>query len=178
MAAVYGIIKNHKGWIGIESRPHRGTKVSVYIPEAEPMNRTDPDSWSDKHPDLPSILLVGDRSVLASVCRDMIEYLGYATLKTTAGPDALKTIRRNGKRIDLTIIDCDLPHINWKELYEMIRKENPSLKILLSTNSGVEEMALSMDLPVDIFIQKPYTLTLLSKRLKDIFKRDRPDALY
>lgn len=172
MAAVYGIVKNHNGWIGVESKPGKGTLVTVLIPvyKSKPITNIEtapqPFSVTVKN----KVLIVEDKSAVLAVNREMFEYLGYETLEAKSGKEAIETLTRTSQKIDLAVLDFDLPDMKCETLYDMIKSLKPTLNILISTGYPAEEVSKALNIEQNRIILKPYSLSTLSLKLKENIK--------
>jgi len=122
-----------------------------------------------------TILLVDDEDVILSVARDMLESLGYRVMTASSGGDALDVYRRCAGGVDLIILDVTMPGIGG-ETMKGFRAVDPQVRVLLSSGygsggflqEGMNEGALG-------FIQKPFRLDDLSRRVREILEgRSKP----
>lgn len=170
MAAVYGIVKNHHGWIGVSSKPGKGTIVNVYIPVYEKK------TFSEKNNVVPSktcknyVLIVEDKSAVLAVNKEMFEYLGYNTVGAKSGKEAIDIIQESCKEIDLAILDFDLPDMKCESLYEAIKNIKPDLNILISTGYPADDVSRALNIDQSRIIIKPYSLSTLSLKLRENIK--------
>ncbi|MFI5236712.1 MAG: ATP-binding protein [Ignavibacteriales bacterium] len=124
----YGIIKAHNGFIDVTSKPGAGTTFDVYIPafEAPKEKQTDP---SEK-----IILLADDEPMLGDLLAELLETNGYSVIKVASGKEAL-TVLTEEIKVDLAIIDYNMPGLSGLETIAEIRKLNLDLPIILSSGS-------------------------------------------
>ncbi|WP_459922488.1 PAS domain S-box protein [Desulfatiferula olefinivorans] len=168
MAAVYGIVKNHSGWIGVTSKPGQGTRVTVMIPtyESKPV-QTPAVSTQTTMTIQNKVLIVEDKSAVLAVNREMFEYLGYSTLEAKSGREALDIITTADQKIDLAVLDFDLPDMKCETLFDAIKKIRPSLNILISTGYPADEVSRALNVDQSLIILKPYSLSTLSSKLRE-----------
>ncbi|MBE9507367.1 MAG: response regulator, partial [Chloroflexi bacterium] len=141
LAQVYGIVKQHEGYIGVETEAGKGTTFRVYLPahgveamewaEAEEA-RTPPQGKGE------TILLVEDSERIREAGRGVLESLGYRVLAAANGREALEVHEAEG-RVDLVITDLVMPEMGGRRLVRDLRKETPDLKALAITGHAVEE---------------------------------------
>jgi PAS domain S-box-containing protein len=140
LAQVYGIVKQHKGHIGVETAVGKGTTFRVYLPtyEGEEMQRaeTEEDSTLPRGKN-ETILLVEDETRLREAIGKVLELLGYQVLTAANGKDALETYWSTEK-IDLVIADLVMPVMGGEQLLRVLREENPDLKALTITGYVIE----------------------------------------
>jgi len=153
----YGIIKAHKGLIDVTSDVIKGTRFDVYIPSYEPIKQKKPVA-ADR-----IILLADDEEMLSDLLAELLESSDYNVIKVSSGKEALKVLTEEIK-VDLAIIDYNMPELSGLETIEEIRKLNFNLPVILS--SGATEQLDGIDLDkykISSSIQKPYEFdTMLS----------------
>lgn len=126
----YGIIKAHNGIIDVTSKPGEGTTFDVYIPAFEPPKEKQ--SATDSGEKI--ILLADDEPMLGDLLAELLETNGYSVIKVSSGKEAL-TVLLEEIKVDLAIIDYNMPGMNGLETISEIRKLNLDLPIILSSGS-------------------------------------------
>ena len=167
MAAVYGIVKNHNGWIGVTSTPGTGTVVNVYIPVYEKKEPKEKEKNIVTRPSQNHVLIVEDKSAVLAVNREMFEYLGYSTIGAKSGGEAIDIIKDISTEIDLAVLDFDLPDMKCEVLYESLKRIKPGLNILISTGYPADDVARVLNIDQSRIIIKPYSLSTLSLKLRE-----------
>ena len=130
LSIVYGIIKQHDGYITVSSEPGKGTTFEIYLPTLKI------ESSQPKQAPIPApggtenILLAEDDAHVRRTVRDILHVSGYTIIEATDGEDAVKQYREHHSKIDLVILDVVMPGRNGKEAFEEIRKINPSIPAL------------------------------------------------
>ncbi|PLX98898.1 MAG: hypothetical protein C0623_10970, partial [Desulfuromonas sp.] len=130
LSVVYGIIKQHKGFITCDSTPNAGTTFTVYFPFTEKMVSLP----SEDHGPLAfvegnaTILVAEDDDNVRLLLKELIADAGYEVILAVNGLDAVKTFTENRSRIDLVILDVIMPKLNGKEALVEIKKHNPEVK--------------------------------------------------
>jgi len=165
MAAVYGIVKNHGGWIYVDSEVGRGTTVQIYLPAklVEPENPKTP-VMAAKQVNA-TILVIEDEDVVLDTTRAMLEHLGCRVLTARTAKDALHTAETVDATIDLALLDIKLPDMDGRAVYPRLMEARPDLKVIVSSGYAQEGPAQEiLDAGAEAFIQKPFSLgTLLGK---------------
>jgi len=140
LAQVYGIVRQHGGYIGVETEVGRGTTVSIYLPacEAEEENKKEKVSTVPQGQG-ETILLVEDNERLLKAGQELLESLGYRVLTAANGRQALEVYKAEGGA-DLVITDLVMPEMGGKKLVQELRKTKPTLKALGITGYVVEEV--------------------------------------
>ncbi len=167
MAAVYGIIKNHDGSVALDSEPGKGTTVRIYIPAKSvlPAETIAPNEITSKGAG--SILVIEDETMIREVTETLLKYLGYSVLMAKNGAEAVSLARTFEGQIDLALLDIGLPDMKCDQVYSLITAARPNMKVVVcsgfSINGPVQRI---MKAGAQGFIQKPYTLSTLSMKLK------------
>lgn len=153
----YGIIKAHNGFIDVSSKPGTGTTFDVYIPAFEPPKEI------KAEPSEKIILLADDELMLGDLLAELLETNGYSVLKVTSGKEVLRILTEEIK-VDLAIIDYNMPEMSGLETIAEIRKLNLNIPIILSSGSmWVEDDSELAKYHINSQIQKPYEFeTMLS----------------
>ncbi|MEO8619431.1 MAG: two-component regulator propeller domain-containing protein [bacterium] len=170
LAMVYGLMKQHRGYIAVSSTPDEGTAVTLYFPvSTEPVVapqvevRRAPDKANE------TILLVEDESGVRAVAARALSRRGYQVLTACDGREGLQTWRENADVIDLIVSDAIMPHMSGQEMFEAINSERPGVLMMLT--SGYSGDAATMDLPgpVDVpFLAKPWTVHDLLAAVREV----------
>jgi two-component system cell cycle sensor histidine kinase/response regulator CckA len=170
MAAAYGIVKNHNGWISIDSRLDRGTIVHIYLPAI-----LDSDARRAKTPKIEphkvtgTILLIEDEEMVMDVSRALLARLGYLVLEAKTGREAIRISRTFDGIIDLAILDILLPDMNGKVVYPLLMETLPNLKVLVCSGYSVEGPAQEiLDAGAQGFLQKPFSMAALSVKMQEL----------
>lgn len=166
LAAVYGVIKQHGGFIDVASEIGSGTTFRMYLPLA-PAEACRPGLVKPiVHRGQGTILLAEDDPLVRQTMKDNIEMLGYQVLLAASGQEAVALFGQHHSSVDLVILDIVMPHMNGKETSEHIRRIKPSARVLFM--SGYTADALNLRNLLDDgtnFIVKPIALSLLSERI-------------
>ncbi len=169
LAMVYGIVENHGGAVDLASEEGGGTKVSIYLPEAE---EDAPRPAEPERGDLMEgkglILLVDDEDMVLRVGGAILERLGYEVLTATSGKEAVELYRQHSEEVELAIIDMVMPRMGGRECFEEMRRIDPNARAVLSTGYGMNddtEQILQMPGMVG-FVQKPYRVEELGEKIQ------------
>lgn len=164
MAAVYGIVKNHGGYITVDSKPGAGTTVTIYLPSAIPATA----ELSPGSAPAVTILLVEDEETVLEVEKRMLEVLGYHVLSAGNGKEALQVMKDHRGSIDAAIVDVHLPDITVDILYAKLIETCPTMKVLLCSGSSLEWTAQkALNAGAQGFIEKPFSM----EELKEAFTK-------
>jgi PAS domain S-box-containing protein len=169
LATVYGIIKGHKGMINVDSEPGQGTTFAIYLPASEKEVVKEKTAGGTIARGTETILLVDDEKMVAEVTRELLESLGYRVYATGSGQEAIAVYMEKRDEIDLVILDMIMPGISGGETFNRLREIDPDLRVLLSSGYSINgEAKIIMDRGCDGFIQKPFQLENLSRKVREI----------
>src|ERR1017187_3817492 len=172
LASVYGIIKNHAGFIGVESEMGKGTTFTLLLPATERQVAEDKTPVAVLQHGTGTILVVDDEAQIVKVCSRLLQKFGYEVLTAPGGKQAIELVRRFGTKISLVLLDMTMPEMSGRQTYETLQKIMPGIKVLLSSGRSIEGQAQELlDSGCDGFIQKPFDAVALSAKVQEILKR-------
>jgi PAS domain S-box-containing protein len=170
LSVVHGIIKNHKGWIDVDSQPGYGTVFKIFLPATEDSskNRKKNNSKIDKHQgDSDGILVVEDRQDVLKNTAEILEMRNYKTYRACNGEEALDIFEKNKNEINIVISDVVMPGIRGDELADKLKSEKPELNIILCsgyTDNKVDKYKIESK--GYQFVRKPYSISELLEAIK------------
>lgn len=172
LATVYGTIKGHSGFIDVDSEPGQGTTFTIYLPASKSSSILVKENMrEEKMEGTETILVIDDERTVLDVTAEMLTSLGYRILTAENGESALTIFREKSKEIKLIIMDMILTDIDAGELYERIREIEPEVKVILASGYSMNGLARSiLERGVRAFIQKPYRLSELSKKVRSVLE--------
>jgi two-component system, cell cycle sensor histidine kinase and response regulator CckA len=171
LASAYGIIKNHGGFITVYSEPDKGSTFCINLPASESEAES---IYDDKQIDLTlrgreTILAVDDEKGNLSLTKQILENLGYRVFTAESGQEAIAIFKESGKDIDLIILDMIMPGMSGRKVFDTLRAMAPAAKILLSSGYSINgEAQQLMDQGCNGFIQKPFRIQELSKKIREV----------
>jgi CheY-like chemotaxis protein len=176
LAMVYGLAKQHDGFLDVESAPGRGTTVRVLLPASSgAVQRPSPVHAVERLRGAETILLAEDEDSLRRAATRLLEKHGYRVLAAASGTDALQLFRDHAGEIDLVVADVVMPGLGGPQLAGELRRSGCTVKVLFTsgyTERDVQETkALAPDEP---FLAKPWTVTDLLTRVREVL--DQPVA--
>ena len=169
MASAYGIVKNHKGIINVYSEIGHGTTFEIYLPasDKEPIKETEPSAEVLKGKE--SILFVDDEDRILDAGKEILAALGYKVMVAGSGKQAIEVFKEDHGEIDMVILDMIMPGVGGGEVYDRIKAISPNVKVLLSSGYSIEGQAEKiLKRGCDGFIQKPFNIKDLSKKIREI----------
>jgi two-component system, cell cycle sensor histidine kinase and response regulator CckA len=171
MAAVYGIVKNHDGWIYVDSELGRGTVVQIHLPAVEVELKKAEKPKLELVKGTGTILVIEDEDVVIEVTQAMLERLGYRVIVARTGKDAIHITETFDGNIDLALLDIKLPDMEGGKIYPFIMKSRPDLKVIVFSGHAIAGPAQEiLDSGAQGFIQKPFPLATLSEKLKHVLE--------
>jgi len=171
LASVYGIIKNHGGLINVSSKKGEGSTFNFYLPavEAQIVKQLPDDIEDEILYGTETILLVDDEEMVINVSLEMLNNMGYNVFIARGGKEALETFKKDKDKIALVILDMIMPDLGGSYVYNVLKKIKPDIKVLLSSGYSIDGQASEiMSRNCDGFIQKPFNMIQLSKRIRKI----------
>ncbi len=172
LATVYGIVRQHGGWIDVTSQPGKGSSFRVYFPASDRTANNEP-SISGGVDEIPRgqerVLVVEDEPALLEMAKFMLEDCGYEVLTASSGPEATQVWEQHHGNIDLLLTDLVMPGgISGLDLARNFRVDNPSTKILFTSGHALEEIQERfLKDGTAGFLQKPYSFPTLAKAVRD-----------
>jgi len=173
LASAYGIIKNHGGIITVYSEKGRGTTFNIYLPASEKEAIKQEKLAEGVLKGGETILFVDDEEMIIKTGKELLETLGYKVLIAKSGKEVIEIYRAKNEQIDMVILDTVMPDIGGGEIYDMLKKINPDIKVLLSSGYSMnDEIKEILERGCDGFIQKPFTLKELSRKIRKILDKE------
>jgi hypothetical protein len=170
LANVYGIVKQHNGYIAVQSRVGNGTTFKIYLPfcaDAPGTILSDSPSAQVDNGGGEVILLVEDNEMVREMTADLLIGLGYRVYVEGHPEQALELAARIPEKIDLLITDVVMPGMNGRQLFERLNVERPDMEKVLymsgyTNNVFVEHGELEDGIRI---LQKPFTVDALTERV-------------
>ena len=172
LSVVYGIIKQHKGWINVYSEPGRGSAFKFYLPAI----LTESGEEIKKAVSIETlrgkgerILLVEDEEDVRQFASTVLREYGYIIFEAANGKEAEFFFENEGGNFDLVFSDVVLPDKTGLQLIDYILSRKPDLRVLLSSGYSDRESQWSEIKKRKLrFLQKPYVVTDLLKSIKEV----------
>jgi PAS domain S-box-containing protein len=173
LSTVYGIVNQSGGHIWVYSEPAMGTTFKIYLRAAGQQPALYRPVREEGHVPAGSemILLVEDERAVRRLARTLLERAGYQVIDAATPQEAEVAFRERGGRVDLLLTDVVMPGIGGPELYRRLSAHDPGLRVVYM--SGYPDDALTQSsLPEDmIFLQKPFTLSSLTCKVREALDR-------
>ena len=173
LATVYGIIKQTGGHVAVYSEPGHGTSFKVYLPRVEAVVTPCPGKVSSVLRGCnETVLLVEDDPDVRALAADILKSNGYEVVLASNGVEALRVCEKHGGKIDLVVTDVIMPNMNGPELAQHARRMYPEVQVVFM--SGYADHAISAKGVLDdnaVFLQKPFTPSVLTHKLREVLDR-------
>jgi PAS domain S-box-containing protein len=130
LSIVYGIVKQHNGYINVSSRPGGGSTFLLYLPEVKEKPRETKSAVREAKGGSETLLLAEDNADIRAVMSDILKMSGYTVIEAADGRDAVEKFSEHQSEIKLIILDVVMPEKNGKEAYEEIRTMRHDVKAL------------------------------------------------
>ena len=172
LASTYGIIQNHDGMILAESERGQGATFRIYLPATEKPVIGELPANQDILVGTETILLVDDEEMILDVGVEVLKKLGYEVLTANNGIEAIKVYQQNRQEVAMVILDLIMPEMGGGETYDRLKEIDPQVKVLLSSGYSVDGQATEiLNRGCDGFIQKPFSIGDLSRKLRQIITK-------
>jgi signal transduction histidine kinase/ActR/RegA family two-component response regulator/HAMP domain-containing protein len=171
LATVYGIVKQHEGWIDVTSQPGKGTRFHVYFPASDKVPEPEA-SAANAGAEVPQgterVLVVEDEPALLEIARFMLEECGYEVCTANSGTEGLELWERSEHGFDLLLTDIVMPGgLSGLDLARRIRASHPGVRMLFTSGHALEEVQAELLAELQAgYLQKPYTLPRLAKAVR------------
>jgi PAS domain S-box-containing protein len=167
---VYGIIKQHKGSIQVESKPGEGTDFRMYLPRvhAEIPGALHQETLHPKE-GIGTILVADDEEFVRIFLKTTLSRAGYRLILAEDGEEAFRKFKKHRDTISLVISDMVMPKMNGRVLYEEICKINPCIKMIFISGYSAD-MITGSAIPADQvrFITKPFSKKVLFDEIQTL----------
>ncbi len=179
LATVYGIVKQHDGWLEVESDPGRGSTFNLFFPATSEMavnTKKEPEPVAtDTIKGTETILLVEDEPVLREMARDILQNCGYRILEASSGKSALDVWNQRTTHVDLLLTDMVMPDgISGSDLAEQLLLQKPGLKVIFTSGYTTAEINTEvLNRTRAQFLQKPYRQGDLTRTVRECLDKSK-----
>jgi len=171
LSMVYGLVKQHDGYVFCQSEVGHGTTFELLLPVINKLQTASEKTSTDDlfHHGSGKIMVVEDEQDLVEILDVMLTELGYDVITATDGEKALVTYREVGKQVDMVISDIIMPRMGGKELYEKLKKINPGVKFVFTSGYASQGFYKKFDIDPEMrVLGKPFRLKDVSDMVKEV----------
>jgi len=170
LATVFGIVKQHGGFLEVYSELGMGTAFRVYLPASQ--GAVDPIHQVDDAPvrgGTETILVAEDHEGMCEMAREILESLGYHLLLARDGNEAVNQFATHRNDISLVLLDVIMPKLNGIDAYEKICKAKPGVPVIFTSGySDHGPLLTSLTTKGATVLQKPYGSKVLARRVREL----------
>ena len=180
LASAYGIIRNHGGIVNVESEAGMWATISFLLPAVVADLEGETSVMLDEriHKGEETVLLVDDEEMILDIGTEFLEMMGYHVLTAGNGTQALQLYDEKRDEIALVILDMVMPDMTGGDCFDKLRDINPTVKVLLASGYSIDGQASKiLDRGCNGFIQKPFKIEQVSKKIRDILESSEPIPL-
>ncbi len=175
LATVYGIVKQHNGYIYAYSEKGKGTTFKIYFPASNKNveQQEDKDVTTPLAPGNETVMIVDDSASIRQLIVEILRSLGYKCLQAESGKDAIDALNEYSGEVHLLLTDVVMPGMSGRDLARIIGKERPEMKVIFMSgyteniivHHGVLEQGIN-------YIAKPITPSALTEKIRRVLHDD------
>ncbi len=172
LSMVYGIVKQHEGFIQVSSKLGSGSEFCIYFPASEgqpeqPAPQPEAARPVVSHRGSATILVVEDEASIRKLVLELLPKLGYRVFTAADGEEAIRVFERYADQIDVVLLDAVLPKLGGRAVYDAIRLRKPSVRFVFSSGYNEEFINNKFELdPNFLFLSKPFSTKDLSEKIR------------
>jgi len=171
LASVYGIVKNHNGFINVSSEEGIGSTFEIFLPSSQMKVEQHEKAQEKAIRGNETVLVVDDESRVLEVSKGMLETLGYQVIIARTGEESIDIYSKYYDMVDIVLLDIVMHGMDGGMVYDKLKEINPKVKVLLSSGYSEDEYASDiLKKGADGFIQKPFTIELISQKIRQVIE--------
>ncbi len=173
LSTVKDIVNSYNGIIKVKSEFGVGTSFRILIPSIKQTVYEPKETTKEKHePSIKgNVLLVDDEEVIREIGNDMLNSLGINCITACNGEEGIEIYKKNRDKIDIIILDIELPGISGEKVFDILKQINPDIKILIASGYGKDYLEKKIfQRKIKNFMAKPFQLNQLSNKLNELIK--------
>ncbi len=174
LTTVFAIVRNHGGFITLESEVEVGTNFTIYIPESQSKAEvigTANEVVESMHKN-ETILIIDDEELVRTTTANIVEAYGYSVRTASSGEEAITLFHENRDALSLVITDMMMPGINGIELAKNLRKYSPDIPIIAISGVMIRDEMLGslQSAGISSVLLKPFTSTKLLLCIRELLR--------
>ncbi len=172
LCVVYGIVKQHGGFVDVSSKPGQGTQFKVYLPLVSEWIKAEKAPSREVVGGSETILIAEDEAALRDITAHILKTLGYKVFSASDGVEAVALFKKNAQEIDIVVLDVAMPGMNGRETYREIQAIQAGIPVLFMTGYSLDSVQTNFirEEGFDV-IQKPFTLASLGKKVREVLHK-------
>jgi CheY-like chemotaxis protein len=177
LSTVYGIVKQHQGWVEVSSEVGVGTTFKVLFPAAETTSElaAEVSEATPVRGGHETILHVEDEPVLRQLVRDVLSQYKYNILEAGSGVEALKVWDEHDGQVDLLLTDMVMPEgMTGRDLAQQLRKRKPDLRVIYTSGYTLKTFGNDQSEDDTAWLEKPYQPSQLARNVRECLDGARP----
>jgi signal transduction histidine kinase len=173
LAQVYGIVKQHRGYIDVQSRVGAGTTFVIYLPRLAQGQKEAAGAAvaAETGGQGETILLVEDQAAVLNVVRLLLEGLNYRVLVAGNGQEALELYRQQREQIALVLTDWMMPKMGGGELIAALQELDPEVRVVVISGYAQKKEAHLQNLEIAGWLDKPVKMDSLMQVVREALRR-------
>jgi CheY-like chemotaxis protein len=173
LATVFGIIRQHGGFVAVDSEPNRGTTFRIYLPAvksaginlAQPNFKPEETSFRGGKE---TLLIADDHEGIREMVRTALEGCGYRVLLAVNGEEAIRIFEEHSSEIGLVVLDMVMPRIGGLEAAKTMKQIRPDLPVIFTTGYSSDNEALTKVIAAGgAVVEKPFDPKKLARRVRE-----------
>jgi two-component system cell cycle sensor histidine kinase/response regulator CckA len=173
LATVFGIIRQHGGFVSVDSEPNHGTTFRIYLPAVksasdlgEPNFKPQEKAFSGGKE---TLLVADDHEGIREMVRSALEGCGYRVLLAVNGEEAIRMFEERSSEINLVVLDMVMPRVGGLDAAKRMRQIRPELPVIFTTGYSSENEALSRVIEAGgAVVEKPFDPRRLARRVREL----------
>lgn len=179
LAAASGIVRAHRGWLGVDETSTTGTSFSILLPVAQEslQRRASSPAALNTAPATRSILLIDDEPAVRLVTGRMLSELGHRVVTAESGRRGLELLQQRPDAIDLVVLDLTMPEQSGEQTLEQLRGVRSTIPVVITSGFQAEDASTLLQRPNVVgFLDKPHTMTSLEMLLASVAHANHGNA--
>ena len=176
LSMVYGIVRQHGGWVAVKSEPGQGSTFQILLPrtQTEMVTAEEPGAGAAAEGGPETILLVDDEEMIVRLARAILEANGHRVLEAYDGEEALEVFRRYQPEIDLVVLDLMMPRKGGRETLQELQRLAPEVPVVLVSGYDAVGPDELLALGAKAYLPKPYRPTDLARTIRHVLDSTEP----
>ncbi len=177
LATAHGIVKQSGGFIEVDSAPGQGARFQIYFPAAhqeDVLSEAAQKCVGDLPGGSETVLVVEDEECVRKLVGHLLRNCGYTVLEAADGEQALELLAHHEGRVDLLLTDVVMPRMSGAQVAEEVKSTHPEARVLFQSGYTEEALGPGMAASEPDFIQKPFAMEQLARKVRAVLDRQRP----